>query len=446
MKGTRYRGYLLGVLMVILAFNFVDRLAIGLVLQGIKAELDLSDTQLGLLTGIAFALFYSLMGIPIARLADRGNRVTIISVTTALWSVAVALCGLVTNFAQLLLVRVIVGVGEAGCVPPAHSLIADYFSRAERPRAVSLYMLGGPLSNVIGYFFAGWLNQLYGWRITFMFLGVPGLLLSVLARVTLREPRCSLSAAVADLELGSRPVDPSTDVTTESGTSLMHIGAALWGNITFRHLLLCFSVLYFFGFGILQWQPAFFIRSYGMESGELGTWFAVIYGLGGILGTYLGGELASRLAAGNESLQLKGMALAYCAVGSMSAFVYLAPNRYVAFGVMALVSVAGATANGPLFATIQSLVPRRMRAVSIAAVYLFANLVGLGLGPLMAGVLSDTLRVMFGNESLRYALLALCPGYLWGGWHLWRASKTVVGDIETAQVSRENDSPVSTFG
>ena len=149
MKKPTYRYYLLGVALLILAFNYVDRLALGLLLQNIKEELHLSDTQLGLLTGIAFAAFYSIMGIPIARWADRGNRVTIITVTTALWSVAVAACGLAGSFLQLLLIRVGVGVGEAGCVPPANSLIADYFARAERPRAVAIYMLGSPLSVVI---------------------------------------------------------------------------------------------------------------------------------------------------------------------------------------------------------------------------------------------------------------------------------------------------------
>src|SRR4029077_107700 len=141
-------------------------------------------TQLGLLSGIAFALFYSVMGIPIARWADRGNRITIITLTTALWSAAVALCGMAGNFSQLLLIRVGVGVGEAGCVPPAHSLISDYFTRAERPRAASRYMLGVPFGLGFGYFAAGWLNELYGWRLTFLILSFPGLLLAVLAKFT----------------------------------------------------------------------------------------------------------------------------------------------------------------------------------------------------------------------------------------------------------------------
>src|SRR5882762_8997075 len=175
MKASVYKKYLLVLLLVILAFNYVDRLTLGLLLQDIKVDLSLSDTQLGFLSGISFALFYSVMGIPIARWADRGNRVTIISITTVLWSAAVALCGVAGSFPQLLLIRIGVAVGEAGCIPPAHSLIADYFTRAQRPRAVAMYMLGSTLSMLIGYYLAGWLNAHYGWQTMFKLLAVPGI-------------------------------------------------------------------------------------------------------------------------------------------------------------------------------------------------------------------------------------------------------------------------------
>jgi MFS family permease len=415
-KDAVYRQYLLSVLLLVLAFNYVDRLALGLVLQDIKADLGLSDTQLGLLSGIAFALFYSVMGIPIARWADRGNRVTIISVTTLVWSVAVALCGLAGNFVQLLLIRVGVAVGEAGCVPPAHSLIADYFSRAERPRAVARYMLGVPLSAVIGYFGAGWLNEFYGWRMTFMILGLPGIALAMLARFTLREPRLTRLAA----DSGSTAAQPS----------VQELSATLWSDRTFRHLLLGYSVMAFFNYGITKWQPAFFIRSFGLQTGELGTKFAVIYGLGAMLGMYLGGELAARRASSNERRQLAAMAWVYCVFGLVSSGVYLSSTSTLAFTLLGIAAVGSAAVVGPLFATIQTLVPQRMRAMAIALVYLFANLIGMGLGPLAAGMLSDTFRPWAGDQSLRYALLALCPGYLWSAWHFWRASRTVTRDLE----------------
>lgn len=435
---SEYRNYLLKVLLVILAFNYVDRLALGLLLQDIKLDLDLSDTELGFMSGIGFALFYSVMGIPIASWADRGNRVRIIAITTALWSVAVTLCGVAVNFIQLLLIRIGIAVGEAGCIPPAHSLIADYFSRAERPRAVSRYMLGVPLSFVIGLLVAGWLNEIFDWRTTFMLLGLPGLGLAALALYTLREPRNRSPmgglAGAPGVHLHSWRLDPVA--SPSDAASFKEICATLWANTTFRHLLMCLSVASFFSYGILQWKPAFFIRSFGFQTGELGTWFAVIYGVCGLLGTYVGGELASRCATNNESLQLKAMAVAYCVFGAFSACIYSSSNRYVALGLLGIATVGGNMIVGPLFATIQTIVPERMRAMSIAIVYLFANLVGMGLGPLAAGALSDALRPMVGQESLRYALLALCPGYLWAGWHLWRASGTVVRDLSRAIIDQ----------
>jgi MFS family permease len=420
MARNGYKNYLLAVLMVILVFNCVDRVALGLVLENIKADLHLSDTQLGFLSGIAFALFYSVMGVPIARWADRSNRVLIISVTAALWSVAVALCGFADTFVQLLLIRITVAVGEAGCIPPAFALIADYFNRAERPRAAAIYGLGAPLSTVIGYFFSGWLNDLYGWRVTFMLLGVPGLVLAALAWFTLRDPRHA-DAKRADRHSRATPQTVAPPFRETCVT--------LWANATFRHLLLCLSVMFFFSYGIFVWLPAFVMRSYNLTSGELGTWLALTYGLGGTIGAYVGGHLASRHAANNEGLQLKAMAGAIALAGVLSVLAYLSSNQYVAFLLIALSAMGLTTANGPLFGTIQTLVPESMRAVSFALVYLFANLIGMGLGPLAAGALSDALRPWVGEESLRYALLILAPGYLVCAWHAWRASKTVARDL-----------------
>jgi predicted MFS family arabinose efflux permease len=410
MNAGRYRKYLLGVLLVTLAFNAVDRLALGLLLQDIKTDLALSDTQLGLISGIAFALFYSVMGVPIARWADRGNRVVIISLATALWSAAVALCGLAGSFVQLLLIRVGVAVGEAGCVPAAHSLIADHFSRAERPRAAAVFLLGSPLSALLGYFLAGWLNELVGWRATFVILGLPGIALAALAWFTLKEPRRD----------HPQPVHPS----------LGRVCRALWANETFRYVSLCFCVMAFFSFGISKWLPAFFVRSFGLQTGELGTWFTVIFGLGGLAGTYWGGALASRYAAHNERLQLRSIAIALPVIGGLWACVFLSTHPHAAFGWMALASLASAMAGGPIFAAIQTMIAPGMRAMSIALVYLFANLIGMGLGPLATGVLSDAFQATAAAESLRYALLVLCPGYLLGGWALWRASRTITLDLQ----------------
>jgi MFS family permease len=270
----------------------------------------------------------------------------------------------------------------------------------------------------------------------FVILSLPGLVLSALAWRTLDEPRRA-KPTPATVDAHTVPsLGKSVEATAASSQpGLIEVCVTLWKNVTFRNLLLCFSVGSFFGYGILQWQPAFFIRSYGFQTGELGTWLAVIYGVAGLLGTYQGGEWASRWAANNERLQLQAMAVAFSSFGVISAFIYLSSNRYVALGLLGLAAFGGATVNGPLFATIQTLVPERMRAVSIAVLYLFANLIGMGLGPLVAGALSDAFRPWAGEESLRYALLVLSPGYLWGGWHLWRASGTVTRDLEAQRLA-----------
>ncbi len=422
MQDKAYKKYLLGILLVTLAFNSVDRLALGLVLQDIKADLQLSDSQLGLLTGFAFALFYSTMGIPIARWADRGNRVRIISLTTALSSTLVALCSTATSFVQLLLLRVGVAVGEAGCVPPAHSLIADRFARAERPRAVAIYMLGGSLSLFTGYFVAGWLNELYGWRAMFVLLGIPGIALAMLTWFTVREPR--------------RAGGPAALAPAAAQPSMARVCVALWAIPTFRHLLAAFSVIFFLNYGISQWLPAFFIRVHGLQTGELGTWFALIFGLSSFAGIYLGGELATRHAANDERRQLRILAFLFAALTAIRPVTYLVPDVYWAFALLVPTVLVITVGDGPLFAVIQTLVPENMRAMSIALIYLFANLIGMGLGPLVAGALSDLLRPWAGDESLRYALIALCPGYLWAMWHLWRASETVERDLGVAHGGR----------
>jgi len=400
----------LAVLFLLVALNSMDRLAVGLVLQSIKSDLHLSDAQLGLLTGMAFALFYSVMGIPIARWADRGNRIAIISLATFLWAVALALSGLARSFQQLLLIRVGVAVGEAGVVPPAHSLIPDYFARAERPRAVSVFMLGGAFGVLLGYFVAGWLNQFYGWRETFVLIGLPGVVLAAVTWFTLEEPRRGSTRAVASVPAGRAVRE-------------------LWHNRTYRHLTLSFALICFFGSGVLQWQPTFFLRTYGLDTGELGTWLALLHGVGGMLGSYLGGALASRFAAGDERRQLALAAVTYSCFAALAASIYLTPSRNLAFALTGASAVGAALITAPVFATIQTLVPERMRAFSIALIYLCANLVGLGLGPLVVGFLSDALRPLYGESSLRYALLAMCPGYVWAAWHLWRSSRYVMNDM-----------------
>ena len=195
-----YRRYVLGMLALVYVFNFTDRQILAILMQPIKEDLLLSDTQLGLLSGIAFALFYVTMGIPIARLADRYSRVNIISVSIFLWSLMTALSGLAGNFTQLLLARIGVGIGEAGCTPPAHSLLADYFARENRASALSIYSLGLPLGSVLGLMAGGWVAQIYGWRMAFFLVGLPGLVLALMVKFTIREPRRGLADGIREQE------------------------------------------------------------------------------------------------------------------------------------------------------------------------------------------------------------------------------------------------------
>jgi MFS transporter, Spinster family, sphingosine-1-phosphate transporter len=435
MSKTTYRHYLLAVLTLTFAFNLLDRLALGLVFEDIRVDLQLSDTQLGFLGGISFALFYAAMGLPIARWADRGNRVTIISLTTALWSVAVSLCGTAAGFVQLLLIRIGVAVGEAGCSPPAWSLIADYYTRAERPRAAAIYGLGGPIAFVFGYFLAGWLNELYGWRVMFMVLGAPGVGLAALTWFTLKEPRLSLPNWESRSVIG-----PASAAAAAVQPSVKEVCTALWKNATFRNVLLCLSMMAFFTYGIFMWQPTFIMRTYGLTSGQASNWFALAYGAGGGLGSYLGGEFASRYAPQNERLQLRALAVTLIGAGVLSLSVYMVSTYQAAFGLMGVYILAVMTVNGPLFAMMQTLVPEQMRAMAFALMYLVTNLIGMGFGPLVAGALSDLFRPLVGEESLRYALLTLTSGFLCIAWFAWRASNTVESDIAAAQDARERAS------
>jgi len=334
-------------------------------------------------------------------------------------------CGIVTNFLGLFLVRAGVAVGEAGCIPPAQSLLSDFFPRRERARAFAIYSLGSPLSVIAGGFGAGWLNQYYGWRVTFLVLGCPGLLLAILARVMLHEPR-----------LRARPrVEASTD-THQNGSrhSFLDVARALAANVTFRHLLFAHTILYFFIYGVvLQWQPTFFIRTHGFATGELGTYQLLSWAVMGGFGTYAGGELIHRYLANDESRQLRLMAVSIAIFGVMNVLIYLTPNRYLAISLMVLAAPFYTGIFGSLFAINQSVVPEEMRATAVALMLFFANLLGMGLGGLSVGILSDALASDYGKDSLRYALIALSPGFLWCGVHFWLAARTAAADIARAQ-------------
>lgn len=407
-----YKYYLLALLLLAGVFTTFERFVFSLAMEPIKLELQLSDSQLGLMTGIAFSAFYAIAGIPIARWADRGNRVTILALAVGMSSVMVSLCGVAGGFIHLLLVRAGVAVGEAGIIPTGQSVISDYFDRSQRPHATAVFISFYSISMIVGYLVGGRLIEDYGWRATFIIMGLPGIVLALIIKNTLKEPRLNMSS-----------------VQASESYSLIETFKMLWRQPTFRQIFLAFCVSYFFIMGVSQWLPSFLIRSHGMTPMEVGTWLSFCFGIFGTLGSYLGGYCASRFAARQERLQMRIVACAFSFYGIANLVVYLSLNKYTALIFIAIGAVASFFVNGPILAAMQSLVVDKMRSVAVAITFLFANLIGFGLGPLALGVISDLLYPIFGHDSLRYALAIFTPGLLWVAYHYWQAGNTIEGDI-----------------
>ena len=422
---SSYKRYVMSLLLVVYTFNFIDRQILSLLMESIKSDLLLSDTQLGFLSGIAFAVFYCTLGIPIARWADRGNRVTIISLALLVWSGMTALCGLTTNFFQLLLARIGVGVGEAGCSPPAHSLIADYFSPAERPKAVSLYMMGVPLGILGGYLIGGWVNEIYGWRIAFLTVGIPGVLLAILVKRTIREPL----RGQFDGQLNSYKKHPSLKVAL---THLCH-QRALW------HLTAGITLATFAGIGAIQWLPSYFIRSHGMATGELGTWLSFISGIGGIVGIYLGGALSQKFGSHDERIQLRILAIGTALMPLVLIIALQLPDPHMSLSLLFFFNVLYFFYYGPSFSIVQGLADSNTRALTIAIVMFVQNLVGAGLGPQVVGLLSDLLNPAFGGDALRIAIIINSLIALWAALHFGLAGKHIRSTMQTIH-SSDHDS------
>lgn len=399
MNSKHYRSdgrayYALFILTIVYSFNFIDRQLLAILQESIKAELLLSDTQLGLLTGFAFALFYVTAGIPIARWADAGNRRNIVALAVFIWSFMTAISGLVQNYLQLLLARIGVGVGEAGGSPPSHSMISDMFPAERRASALGFYSTGVSIGILFGFLMGGWLNEFFGWRVAFFVVGVPGVLLALVVRFTLREPRRGLSE--------NRDDNPEPVAVKE-------VVALLWSRRSFRHMAWAGALSAFAGYSVANWSASFIIRSYGMSTGELGTWLALIIGIGGAVGVFGGGLLADKLAAKDTRWYVLLPASAGVISLPFAAGVYLVDNVYASLLLMIIPAIQSNVFLGTTLAVSHSLVGLRMRAMASAILFFIFNLVGLGAGPWSVGLLSDLLAPQFGNESLRYAMLALVP-------------------------------------
>ena len=409
------RNYVLGILVVVYVFNFVDRQILSILLEPIKLEMELSDTQLGFLSGIAFAIFYATLGMPIARIADRTSRTGVITVCLSLWSLMTALCGLATSFLQLLAARIGVAVGEAGGSPPAHSLISDYFTPESRATALSIYSLGIPIGTMFGLLAGGWINEFFGWRLAFMVVGIPGILLAIVFRLTVREPRRKAVSEAA------------------ANTSMWLVARYLWHQKSFVHLSIGAALHAFVGYGLIQWNPSFFVRSHGLGTGEIGTILALLAGLAGGAGTFFGGWFADKIAPRDVRWYMWVPLLGLAVTVPFLALAYLAESHVTAFLLLIIPTFFGTLYLGPSFAATQSLVPAHMRSVAAAVLLFIINIIGLGLGPQIVGLLSDLLEPRFGIESLRYTLVVTAILNLFAALFYWFASKTLQSDFERAR-------------
>jgi len=401
----------LALLFLVSFFNYMDRYMLAVLLPAIKADLQLSDTEIGFITGLAFTLFYATMGIPIARLADRYSRKNIIAIALTVWSVMTAVCGLAQNFVQLAVARVMVGVGEAGASPPSHSLIADLFPVEKRARALSVYALGAPVGILIGFMLGGWITQLYGWRAALFTVGIPGILVALVVYRKLREPE----RGEADGLARKTEVQP-----------FWFSLKTLMASPTFRHLSVATGLYTVVWLGVVQWLPSFFTRSFGLEIGEIGTWLAIILSVSQIIGMLLGGWLADRLGAADLRWYVWVPSLAILVSTPMFALTFLTQNSTVAFLSLFLPFMIGVMQGPPSFAVAQGLADVRMRAMAAALLLLITNLIGGGIGPQAVGIMSDYLAAAYQQDSLRYALLAVSLLFgLWSSLHYFLAGKTI---------------------
>jgi MFS family permease len=414
-----YAYYVLVLLFIVYVFNFIDRQVLAILLEAIKKDLGVSDTAMGFLSGLAFALFYTFAGIPIARWADRGSRRSIIALGLGVWSTMTAASGLARNFLQLALARVAVGVGEAAGSPPAHSLIADYFAPERRATALAIYATGVYVGAMLAYVGGGFIVTHFDWRTAFLIVGLPGIPLAFLVRFTIRE-----------LPRGHSESVPVSAEHVRIGEVIRYLVA----RRSFVYLAGGASCAALGGYGILAWGPAFLGRVHGMDSVSIGKWLGLSIGFAGSIGAYLGGVLADRLGVSDRRWYMwlstitiiasvpfaLGFLLLETRVGAVLCFspFYLLANMYI----------------GPMLSMTQGLVKLRMRATASAILLFILNIIGLGAGPFIVGFLNDQLGHRFGAEAIRYSLSAVALMSVVAGWCFYRASRTLREDLQAAEV------------
>jgi len=383
--------FVLALLLLAYIFNFLDRQILGILAQPIKSELHLSDTQFGAVGGLAFALLYSVLGVPLAYLADRTRRSSVIAASLALWSLFTALCGFAAGYWQLFLFRLGVGIGEAGGVAPSYALIADYFPPARRARALAIFSLGVPIGLAAGTLIGAYIAAAINWRAAFITMGVAGLLLAPILAMAVRDiPRSRAAMQV-----------PLTNVFP-----ILARKPAFW---LLAFAASCSSLT---GYGLALWTPSVLIRSFGLHLVSTANFFASLIFIGGCAGVFAGGWLADRLGTMDRGWYAKLPAIAWLITAPTFVAGLLAPNLWVAWPLLLIPNALNILWLGPITAAVQHLVPQPMRATASASFLLINNLIGLGVGPLLIGRLSDALKSTYGVDALRNAAVAACGFYL----------------------------------
>ena len=388
-------GRLIAILLLAYIFNYIDRQIIGILAVPIKADLGLSDTQLGLMGGLAFALFYSGLGIPIAWLADRGSRVNIIAISVALWSLFSALCGAAQGFTQLFLARIGVGVGEAGGVAPSYALIADSVPPERRARALAIFFFGIPIGSALGIFFGGWIASSIDWRTAFFVVGLAGLPVALLIKFGLKDPSRAPSAEPR----GAPP-------RFRDAIGLLACKPSFW------LLSLGNGAGAMAGYGLLFWLPSFFKRSLGLPLFEISAFYGAIVLFGGVMGIWLSGWIGDRMGGKRPAAYALVPAVAVLLAAPVTAAALFASSPETGFELFLIGNGLGLSWAGPVTAAIQQIVPPPMRATASAGFLFFTNLLGLGLGTLVIGALSDRLGAALGAEALRCVILAALGFYV----------------------------------
>lgn len=400
-----YRRVVLGMLLLVYTFNFLDRQILGILAGPIKAELKLTDGQLGMLGGLAFAILYSTLAIPLAMLADRTSRSWVITVSLAVWSGFTALCGLAGNFTQMFLCRLGVGVGEAGGVAPSYALISDYFPVGERARALAIYSLGIPLGSAAGVLFGGYIAQTVEWRTAFIAVGLAGLLVAIPFRLIVREPVREKSATDT---IPMRAVFGL--LTAKPAFWLLAFGAASSS--------LC-------GYGVAFWLPSLLQRSFDLDLIGAGQFLGAVLLIGGVAGVLAGGWLGDRLGGGDKASYARVPAISYWIGAPLFIAGVLSDSVVVAFLLFVIPQALVYVWLAPVLTAVQHLVPAHMRATASAMFLLINNLIGLGLGSWLVGMLSEGLTPAYGNEALRYSIaMALCLYFLAGAL-MWLGGKAL---------------------